>query len=204
MSNSKKAEDEYIFCGDDELEQANVPHKFWKVVSAPPFDKESPSTRAVRAYMHQAALNGKDGVGLLLLGESLSGKTYYAVSVLIYCISRGMSALYCSVADIVSADYATMQGYRKTELLVIDNMLAEDTYLPYQRSFVTSIIKHRVDFGCPTIVCATAPSLSALTPAWGQFLASLLDVYFVEVDIPVQIIPVTKHTQHLKGKYRLC
>lgn len=132
-----------------------------------------PVWSAVRKYSREYPI--VDRPGLLLIGETGTGKTHLAVAALKALLSRGFEGVFFdfnNLLDQIRASYDTAssasnrEAYRTamdSEILVLDDLGAHRT-TGWMEDILTAIITHRCNHRRPLIATTNLPDPDAATP----------------------------------------
>lgn len=125
--------------------------------------------RQVRGYVQQFATFKQEGRGLLLLGPTGTGKTFYACCIANALIDAGYSAFVTNFAQIANDLQGTFDKARihnrllRADLLVLDDLAAErDT--SFMQEIVFQVVEERSTAQKPMIVTSNISTQEFMNP----------------------------------------
>tara|TARA_X000000950_G_C13920884_1_gene663287 strand:+ start:2777 stop:3454 length:678 start_codon:yes stop_codon:yes gene_type:complete len=171
--------------------QANIPMEYWSK-SFKAFEGDKRFKLAMHNYIKDIEKMYDDGVSLGFSGSLGTGKTYMASCFLKIAITKGYTAGYYNMSDMIQESMdnrAFFSEITEKDFIVIDEYDLRWVY-PTERAellfgqTMERVLRHRFQNGLPTILCSNTPNLKDVlagdfSRSTGSLFAKFLKQYTV-------------------------
>lgn len=165
--------------------------------------KNAKLARQVRGYVRQFEKFRQEGRGLLFLGPTGTGKTFYACCIANALIDAGYSAIVTNFAEIANDLQATFDKgsihnrLLRTDLLVLDDLAAErDT--SFMQEIVFQVIEERSAAKKPMIVTSNISTQEFMNP--GDLARRRVFSRLKEVCIPIAVTGADRREEQMRKR----